>query len=158
MVVAVPMLDEGTWHLHGLGSVHDEDGRSPAIDLLVATLALGAIILDVRTAYVAIPWRSSMLSVYARLAPLEVLAAWTPAHSEPATVTFRFATSAARLLEALQAEPVVDRERATWIDPSNHAALWSLEEELAAGRRLEIAGPPRRAGTAAEIPLREVAP
>lgn len=148
MLVAIPMLPEGAWHVYGLCAVTEGEG------LRMLTLAAGLAVLGVRTAYGAAQWRSTELPVHARYAPLELLTAWTPAHSHPATATWRFEVTAARIAAALEPAPAPAGDGARWVSCDDASALRSVQAEIEAGRRVAILGPPR--GDA--VPLGEMTP
>ena len=63
-------------------------GIAPAGTLKV-TLALGLQVFPIKTLYGTTQWRSPKLQVYADLGPLELVTAYTPAHSLPRTLSFR---------------------------------------------------------------------
>ena len=119
------------WNHHSMIGHADELGS-------LALRTLGAT-----TAYAAAPWQSPVVTALTQLAPLELLTAWTPAHSEPATMTVRFAVS-----------PPGDEtpEPETWIATDDTHAHRRLQSALESGRRFEIIGPPAPGG----VPLREV--
>ena len=62
MLIALPMLRPGWWHLYALGAAGPEDAdeqRSVTVSLTLAVLA-------VETATAALPWRSAALDAFAR--------------------------------------------------------------------------------------------
>jgi hypothetical protein len=160
MLLAVPMVLGGSWHTYGLCSLNEAvRGALPAA-LRRWTLGGGLGLLDARTVYGSAPWQSTRLSVYARFAPLEVLAAWMPVHTEPASATFRFEMSADRLLQGVSPPDRAlgqDDPDVRWLDGSDAGELRSLQAALEAGRRLEIVASPVIDGAHVLLPLREMA-
>ncbi len=161
MLLAIPMLSPGAWHVYGLCSV--DEAAAEALQgplLLLLTLAVGLTVLGVQRAYGAAQWGSSELAAHGRFAPLDLLTAWTPAHSHPDTLTWRFEVSPKRVASALADGPPTagDQRSADWVDGDDETALKTLQTRLEAGRRFEITGPPRVGveGTQARVPLREV--
>jgi hypothetical protein len=134
MVAAVPMLDRGAWHLYGLGAI--EGSPAPALELAMT-------VLGIRSAVGTTGWRSPDLEAHTRLGPLEVLTAWTPAHTEPATLTYRFDVDAV----------VGETGASTTIAFRDVAALRVLQEAIESGDRYRIVGPPVGDGDAAHVVL-----
>ncbi len=165
MLLAIPMLRPGEWHVYGLCAV--DEAAAEALQgplLLQLTLAVGLTVLGVQRAYGAAQWGSSELAAHGRFAPLELLTAWTPAHSHPDTLTWRFEISPKRVAAALANGPdsAGDQRDTGWVDGDDETALKALQARLEAGQRFQITGPPRRGGMGevegapARVPLREV--
>lgn len=160
MLLAIPMLRPGEWHVYGLCAV-DETAAEALEGLLLVTLAVGLTVLGVQKAYGAAQWGSAELAAHGRFAPLELLTAWTPAHSHPDTLTWRFEVSPKRVADALADGPPTagDQPNARWVDGDDETAFKALQARLEAGRRFQITGPPRPGrieGAQACVPLREV--
>ena len=160
MLLAIPMLGPGEWHVYGLCAV--EEAAAEALQgLLLLTLAVGLTVLGVQRAYGAAQWGSSELAAHGRFAPLELLTAWTPAHSHPDTLTWRFEVSPNRVADALADGPgsAGAQPNARWVEGDDETALKALQARIEAGRRFQITGPPWLGGgegTQARVPLREV--
>jgi len=160
MYVAIPMLEPGCWHTYTLCSLNQvAPGSAPAgVNLLTEGVALS--IFHIETAYGVTQWRSPKLGVHARFGPLELVTAWTPAHSDPNTLTFRFAVTAERIDRALMSDdpPLADHaEHVRWIDCDERDELRALQAQLEAGRRFLIADGPTITGSFTRVPIREVA-
>ena len=157
MLLAIPMLGPGEWHVYGLCSV-DEAAAEALQGLRLVTLAVGLTVLGVQRAYGAAQWRSSELAAHGRFAPLELLTAWTPAHSHPDTLTWRFEVSPKRIAAALAdgAGSVGGQHNVGWVGGDDKTALKALQARLEAGHRFQITGPPQGEGSKARVPLREV--
>ena len=130
MCVAVPLLEDDAWHVHSLGA----DGGSVASALDVAVTTLGARRVIGTTA-----WSARDLAVHASLGPLEVLTAWTPAHTDPATLTYRVDIGTA---------PGVSPT--THVASGDHEALRRLQASIESGCRYRVVGPP---GDDGRVPL-----
>ena len=160
MLLAIPMLRPGEWHVYGLCSV-DEAAAEALQGLRLVTLAVGLTVLGVQRAYGAAQWRSSELAAHGRFAPLELLTAWTPAHSHPDTLTWRFEVSPKRVAAALADGPgsAGGQRNASWVEGDDETALRALQARIEVGQRFQITGPPRWGGvegSQARVPLREV--
>jgi hypothetical protein len=148
MVVATPMHDEGHWLLSAMGAL--DDGLPAAL-----SMALG--LLRARRATVTAQWRSDDLAVLAAFAPLEILAAWLPAHDHPATSVLELdlapeaRSAGARWTSALAGG-------AAPLDVADERALRSLQNAIESGARARLVGPPRAAGASSLVPVALEAP
>ena len=100
-------------------------------------------------------WRSPKLSTYVELAPLELLSAWTPAHSLPHTLSFRIpwrSVSIDTLVAGPQLHPGAPAPNAL-LDVDDHAALRALQHELEAGVRVQVVGKALEHGAQVLVPL-----
>ncbi len=159
MYVAIPMLQPGCWHTYTLCSLNQvAPGSAPAgISLLTEGVALS--LFDIKTAYGATQWRSPKLDVHARFGPLELVTAWTPAHSDPNTLTFRFPVTAERIDHALMSDdtPLTEHgDDIRWIDCDEQGELRQLQAEIESGRRFLIVDGPTITGAYTRVPIREV--
>ena len=89
------------------------------------------------------------MAALVRFAPLELLTAWTPAHSDPATLTCRFDVATLCLDEACAPAVVPEGSDVRWI--GDDAARREVQTALESGRRFEVVGPPGAGG----VPIRE---
>jgi hypothetical protein len=158
LVAAIPMLEPGSWHVYGLSCLDEPGPGSGSLGLGASTLELALRASRATRAYAATQWRDRELEVIARFAPLELLTAWTPAHSDPATLTCRFEISAARLEAARlgAGEGSARDDSGRWIDADDPSAQRDLQAMLEDGRRFHIVGPPRPEGGRRRVPVREV--
>ena len=110
----------------------------------------------VRTLYSTTQWRSSELRVHTKFGELELLTAYTPAHTEARTLTYRFAVSQERLKRALSGRDcyVQTPREVSYIDADNTEAMIDLQREIEAGRRVFVCGKPVRDGSSTLVPLR----
>ena len=173
MYMAIPMLEPGAWLGHSLCSLDEVvHGAAPA-NLALLTQAMGLQLFGVHTAYGATQWRSWQLAVSARFAPLELVTAWTPAHSDPRTVTFRFPVSTALIEQALASESPESGQPADtpahrpalpahssirWVDCDEDDDLRRLQADIENGRRFYIVGAPAVDGSYTRVPVCEGAP
>jgi len=141
MYVAIPMLDPGCWQTYTLCTINEvAPGAAPA-NLGVLTEAIGLSLFRVERAFGATQWRSPKLAVHSSFGPLKLLTAWTPAHSDPSTVTFSMEVNPSRIEQALMG--YTSKEEATHrIDCDDPEALRELQRKLEAGAEIDLlAGP-----------------
>jgi hypothetical protein len=91
---------------------------------------------------------------------LELLTAWTPAHSDPRTLTYKLEVTPALLARALLSRPDSDPggPDIRWVDCDDAQGLIALHREIESGRRLLVAGPPKIDGSYVRVPIREGSP
>jgi hypothetical protein len=157
MFVAIPMLEPDAWHTYSLSSLNEVAPGSAPAGLRILTKAIGLQLLDIKKAYGATQWRSPTLAIHARFGPLDLITAWTPAHSDPRTLTYSSPVSAQRIEQALSAGRIElpTESEITWLDCDDNEQLIALQEKLEAGRRFQIVGEPRVDGSYTLAPLVE---
>jgi hypothetical protein len=151
LMILIPMRQPGAYLCYALSSVNQvAPGAAPA-GLRLLTEALALQVFPVRTLYATTQWRSATLGIHARFGPLELLTAYTPAHTLPATLTFRLEVTSARLRAALRGRGRAVRAEA--VDADDERALRRLQREIEAGRRAAVVGPPRVEGATTWVPV-----
>lgn len=168
MYVAIPMLEPGSWHTYTMCSLNEvAPGAGPA-NLGLFTEAVGLQAFGIRLAYGTTQWRSYKLGDHAQLGPLDLVTAWTPAHSDPTTLTFTMPVDYKRIETALMADPVrldldasqTDSQNTSneiqWIDCDDHKQLIALQDKIESGRRFQVIGCPVITGSYTRVPIREV--
>jgi hypothetical protein len=89
-------------------------------------------------------WASRALYIHTRMGPLELLTAWTPAHSEAWSLTYRVDLGEEALLH-LARDPhgkVSRPEPDDFIDSEDHSAMQRLHDRIEAGERWCIPSSP----------------
>jgi hypothetical protein len=135
----IPMLQPGAWQCVGLvtaerlcaGSVPTGAAR------LAACFALKSV--GATQLWASVQWRAEELTHHARFAPLDVLSAWTPAHTLAATLVFKVDLDDERIESALLSEP--PPPAAGGVDPDEKDALITLQRQVEAGHRMQVVGP-----------------
>jgi len=148
MFIAIPTHEPSIWMAHNLASMAPQVPHEGLDGLGGLTKAYGLAVYRARRQIGATQWNSSALSIHVRLGPLELLSAWTPAHSEPWTLTYGVDLSDARLLN-LARDPagVVDTpEVDLWVDSQDHALQRDLQGRIERGERFQIVGKPELVG------------
>ncbi len=152
MYVAIPMLEPGCWHTYTLCSLNEvAPGAGPA-NMRLLTEALGLQLFGIETVYGATQWRSPKLSVHTRFGPLELMTSWTPAHSDPATLTFRCPITDERIERALGPAPEAPAAE-RWIDCDAVDELRQVQREIEAGARYRVIGAPVVEGSSTRVPV-----
>lgn len=148
MFIAIPTHEPGVWMAHNLASMAPQVPAEGLDGLGGLTKAYGLGVYRAKRQIGATQWNSSALSIHTRLGPLELLSAWTPAHSEPWTLTYGVDVTEAALMN-LARDPTgkVDAPRPDlWVDSEDHALQRELQERIEAGARFQIVGKPELAG------------
>ncbi len=128
MLAATPMLIPGHWHFFGLCASDDAE-RLATVAILVALLRPVAF-----TAVLG--WADPAWSAYERLGPVEILTAWTPAHTRVASATIRVEPGPPRP----HAHDDTPGERLD-LDTSDERALRRLQARIDLGARVYPVGP-----------------
>jgi hypothetical protein len=148
MFIAIPTHEPGTWMAHNLASMAPQVPDEGLDGLGGLTKAYGLGVYRAKRQIGATQWNSTALSIHARLGPLELLSAWTPAHSEPWTLTYGVDVTEAALSN-LARDPTGQVETPTpelWVDSEDHALQRDLQARIEAGRRFHIVGRPELVG------------
>ena len=166
MQITVPTMDGITGHAgtalaHTLASLNDAVPGVTRPGITSLTLELAAALWPTQVFMTTAQWASPKLSSYARFAPLRLLAAHLPSHSEPRTAVFAFETrddegaslvpsrrAATRLEVDAFAGPVESP-----LDPWQSGATEALQERIEAGERWAIIGPPRQVAASMRVPI-----
>jgi hypothetical protein len=139
--VAIPTVQPGEFFEHNVGSLGQEIGIA---GLGTFTKALGCRLLRAESLVGAAQWTGKALGMHLRFGPLELLTAFTPAHSYPRTLTYRHPTDLGTLLRVVRGDeaPSLRATRRVRIDDRGLLALQRrLERDrirhVLAGRLLE---------------------
>ena len=161
MYIAIPMVSHpGDWMGHNLASIGPLLPDEPLRGLGTLTKALGIRCFGVRGFYGATQWSSRALFIHTKFGPLDVHTAWTPAHSEPRTLTYGFAVTDESLLAACRAPGHVLPRPApdAWIASDDTEAMVALQDRIEAGERFVVPCAPRREAGRQLVPIARVGP
>lgn len=161
--IAIPILSgfEGgepvpkTWLLYTLESMNQISPGIAPFGTLHLTLYLGLQVFPIHELWGTTQWRSPKLEVYADMGPLQLVTAWTPAHSLPRTFSFQIQPRVAQLssiLAAPRAHPDSPPPNSL-LDADDAQALMELQAEIEEGHRVVIVGRPLHHGTFVRVPL-----
>lgn len=151
--IAIPMAHREATLVYTLCSVNQAAPGSAPEGLWRLTLAAGTAALGREEIVATVQWRSPRLGLFSGLGPLELLTAWTPAHDNPTTCTFRCTVdeeARGRLLRA-DIRDVVDVQR--YLDADDQSAMRQLQGEIESGLYVAIGGPAEIRGSETRIPL-----
>jgi hypothetical protein len=159
--IAIPMLagfaggapTPRSWLLYTLESLNlVSPGIAPA-GALRATMALGLRVFPIDELHGTTQWRSPRLVPYSDLGPLELVTAYTPAHSLPRTLSFRLRMADASIEQLLAAEPRSAPHANLVLEVDDVAALKAVQRDIEAGCRIHVAGHPVVRGSSVRVPL-----
>jgi len=158
MYIAIPMQPPRVWFGHNLASLNPTFPELGLRGLASLTKALGLAAFRCETQFGATQWDSEALHIHCRFGPLDLITAWTPAHSEAATLTYRLDVTEQRIRHAL-GDPAVSLHYPSpdfEVAASDHAAMQALQERVEAGERFVVAGRPRRVRGEPRVPVARV--
>ncbi|MCA9524021.1 MAG: hypothetical protein KC609_23805, partial [Myxococcales bacterium] len=88
---AIPLVDRRSWLGYTISGIREVSWGIGPPGLNSLTLIMAAKGLGISYLYSVNQWGSTKLDQFVQLGPLELLTAYTPAHTEPRTMTFRIA-------------------------------------------------------------------
>ena len=144
--IAIPTFEPGVWMAHNLASVAGALPNENLRGLGGFTKAVGLKVFRAKTQVGATQWNSFALRVHVRLGPLALLTAWTPAHSEPWTLTYRVELTEPGLRNLardtsvkLPTSPIDE-----WLDSDDHERMQKMQADIETGARIWVVGPPEK--------------
>ena len=146
MFIAIPTFESGVWMAHNLSSVAGVLRQANLRGLGSLTKAVGLKVFRAAAQVGATQWNSFALRVHVRLGPLSLLTAWTPAHSEPWTLTYRVELTdsglrnLARDISGKVAYPTVE----DWLDSDDHSKMQKIQAQIEDGAPVRVAGTPQQ--------------
>jgi hypothetical protein len=158
MWVAIRCAEPGAWLGHNLSSANlllAGEGALPGLATL--TKVLGVKLTRARRQYGATQWSSRSIGLHLRLGPMELLCAYTPAHTHPETFAYRIEVSDEALLASLRPgwhapEPAGERV----LDADDAGGIRRLHDDIERGERWQLVAAERREGTAQRLHLRRI--
>ena len=159
MYIGIPMAPAGAWMGHNLASIGPTLPEENLKGLGSLTKAMGLKSFGTVDFYGATQWSSLALYIHVKFGPLDLLTAYTPAHSEAQTLTYGFRCTEQALLSAAGAPgQEFDRpEPDFWIDAADTAAMIALQDRIEAGETFVIPSAPRRDATGIRVPVAALA-
>jgi hypothetical protein len=163
--IAIPVLSgfkgksdtqpPGTWLLYTLESLNQVSPGIAPHGTLKLTFALGLQVFPIEELYGISQWRSPKLDTYVDLSPLQLLSAWTPAHSLPRTLSFRMPATTMRtetLLLSTRVHPDAPPPN-RFLDADDAGQLKALQRDLEEGQEVWLVGRAIEHGTHVLLPL-----
>ena len=139
MWVAIRCAEDGSWFGHNLSSSNYTAKARPLPGLGTLTKIFGVRLARVQRQYGATQWTSTSLNIHLALGSMELLGAYTPAHTHAETFTYRVDIEDARLTAPLQRGWVRETEGGDrYVDSDDPGAIRELHGEIEAGRRFRL--------------------
>jgi hypothetical protein len=155
--IAIPTPEEHSWYLHTFSSLNQVCmGAATPANLTMLTLCLGVRVFRMKRLYGGTQWRSTRLSEFVSLGPLEVITAYTPNHSVPKTLTWRLELKRPLIEAALISDgaSVAALPATHMLDVDDEDALKRMQSDIEAGIRYHIVGQPTTRGSIVQVPVR----
>ena len=137
MWIAIRCAQESSWFGHNLSSANlILRGNDAMPGLALLTKCFGTIVARVDTMYGATQWRSESIGIHQKLGQLEILSAYTPAHTHLDTFAYRILIDRHRLRKQMHTgfECVAPKTTRSFpADDSN--AMRALQSDIERGKR-----------------------
>ena len=160
MYIAIPMAETGAWMGHNLASIAPLLPEEKLKGLGTLTKAVGLKCFQTQDFYGATQWSSKALYIHVKFGPLDLLTAYTPAHSEAKTLTYAFKSNDHALLAAAgNPDHSFNRpEPELWIEAGDSAAMIALQDRIESGEKFVIPSAPRRKDGRIDVPVTSKTP
>jgi hypothetical protein len=139
MWVAIRCVEEGAWFGHNLSSCNVVAAGEAMPGLGTLTKAYGVRLARCAKQYGATQWDSNSIAIHMALGEMNLLGAWTPAHTYPESFSYRIDVDPARLAAPLGPgwqRPKTGGDRA--IDVDDVGAIRALHGDIEAGARYRL--------------------
>lgn len=160
MYIAIPARPPDAWVGHNLASLNPLLPELNLHGLASMTKAMALKVFRCRHQIGATQWSSAALHIHTRFGALELLSAWTPAHADPASLTYQIEVTDETIRAAL-GDPSITlpvHQTTLEITPGDEDAMQALQQRIEAGERFWIPGPPRqRADGTVVVPVSDAA-
>lgn len=157
MYIAIPMFEDGAWFGHNLASLNRLLPQRHLRHLATITKSLGLAAFKTRQCYGATQWNSQSIGVHTRYGPLDLVTAYTPAHSFAETLSYHFSVDERCLRAAMgdsQAMAELQRPPADiFVSAQKPEDMISLQKRIEAGERFQICDRPEQVGEQAVYPI-----
>ncbi len=147
MWVAIPCAEPDAWFGHNLSSANLVLKVKNALPgLATLTKVLGVGVTQAKRQYGATQWDSSSISLHLRLGPMEVLSAYTPAHTHPETLSYLIQVDDQTLAAAISPRKhSEDLSGDRIIEAGDSQAIRDLHDEIESGIRWQMVRAEKRA-------------
>jgi len=138
MWVAIRCAEEGAWFGHHFSSANFI-AEKPMPGVGTITKVFGMKLAKISKQYGATQWDNKSLGIHLALGPMNLLSAFTPAHTHPETLTYRIDIEEERIVAPLQAgwKPVQEGG-GFYIDCIDHEGIRKLHDDIEKGSRYRI--------------------
>jgi hypothetical protein len=157
MWVAIRCAEDGAWFGHNLSSSNYVPQAESFPGLGLVTKAYGMRLARIVKQYGATQWSSGSIGLHMALGEMNLLNAYTPAHTHVETFTYRIDVTAERVSAPLRPSwhrPTEGGDRS--IDSDDPAAIRALHAEIEAGARYRLHRVEARATAAQRLWLVQV--
>ncbi len=162
--IAIPMAEgfEGhqdmlsrCWLMYSVGTINQVSPGFAPTGVFRLSLALGLRVFPVQRVYGTTQWRSPKLAVYTDLGPIELVTAYTPAHSLPRTLSFRVDIDEQHLTSLLaspRVHPLAPPPNMV-LDLDDVESLLALQRDIEDGWTVRVVGHPVHYGSHVRVAL-----
>ncbi|MDH4224452.1 MAG: hypothetical protein OEW12_02260 [Deltaproteobacteria bacterium] len=152
---AIPSHQPGVWVGHNLSSLKSLVPHRPwqGLGLLTKALALKMFQADFQCGVTQ--WSTGALHIHTRFGPLELLSAYTPAHTRPDSLTYRLKVEEPHLRAAV-GDPeysIVRLPPDMWLEGRDTQAMLRLQDRLEKGEKAVICGQPEGKKEESRVPV-----
>jgi len=142
MYIAIPMHEPGCWFGHNLASLNPTLPDRKLGFLATLTKAMGIKAYQMTECFGATQWQSRALNVHTRFGPLDLLTAYTAAHSFAETLTYSFPVDDNCIKAAMgdiEAESKIVRPQPEiYLAADNVRGMVEIQKQIEAGERYQI--------------------
>ena len=158
MYIAIPMHEPGTWFGHNLASLNRQLPKRELHHLGTITKSLAMKAYRIERLVGATQWSSKAVHIHTKFGPLQLLTAYTPAHSLHETLTYAIDVNDTCLrLAAGDLDLATQRPQPTeWLRSDDIDHMKRLQSAIEGGSRFELVGPPTTKTPIVRHPLRQV--
>lgn len=152
MWVAIRCAEDGAWFGHNLSSSNYVAQTEPLSGLGTITKAFGVRLAKIVKQYGATQWSSTSINLHLALGEMNLLNAYTPAHTHVETFTYRIDVDPKRVAAPLMPgwrRPTEGGDR--FVDSDNPGAIKALHEEMEQGTKLVLHRVEQRPGNAQRL-------
>ncbi len=157
MYIAIPMAAKGCWFGHNLCSANSFLGEKYDFSgLALATKAFGVRTLGITDCYGATQWESGALNIHTQLSDMEIISAYTPAHSFSKTMTYKSNYTKEGLLNAMSGNVRRAVEYDLLVDVTDDCFFMDLQDKIEKGERYSVMGRPHYDEGRMFLPIKKV--
>lgn len=157
MYITIPFPKKGLWFGHNLSSAGKQLGAQELPGLGIFSKSMAIDVFRVNEMIGATQWDSPSLNIHLQLSDMEILSAYTPAHTFPKTMTYRSRYTKKTQTRALSGVP---REAASYdflLVEDDEEKMKEIQREIEdAGGHFIIHGRPIRQGEKSAIPISRI--
>ncbi len=148
MWVAIRCAEEGAWFGHNLSSANVVlDAGESIAGLATITKVLGVKVTRAAKQYGATQWDSTSIGLHLRLGDMQLLSAFTPAHTHPETFAYRIDVDDRVLTRSLLAGWRAEAARGErTLAADDHAGIERLHHDIERGEQWTLVRAERRDG------------